>query len=117
MANSTKITQKMAINYVMDNFELPKEYEDKFKAMLESLEKKSSSKKMSKVQEANENLKADILGAMEDGVKYTIGDMLKQFECCADLSTSKVSAMVTQLKDKELVIRTTDKGKAYFTKA
>ena len=107
----------MAINYVMDNFELPKEYKDKFNDMLVALEKKSSSKKMTKVQEANENLKADILAEMEIGKSYTIADMLKTFKCCADLSTSKVSAMVTQLKDKDLVVRKTEKGRAYFTKA
>ena len=117
MANSTKITQKMAINYVMDNFELPNEYKEKFAAMLESLEKKSASKKMTKVQEANENLKANILGAMENGVNYTIGDMIKTFECCAGLSTSKVSALIKQLRDSAYVIRSEAKGKAYFTKA
>jgi hypothetical protein len=117
MANSTKITQKMAINYVMNNFELPKEYKEKFEAMLETLEKKTSSKKMTTGQKENEVLKGKILENMEDGAKYTIGDMIKTFECCAGLSTSKVSALIKQLRDSAYVIRSEEKGKAYFTKA
>lgn len=78
---------------------------------------KNSNKKMTKTQEANEVLKADILAEMEVGKKYLIGDMIKNFECCAGLSTSKVTSMVSKLKDADLVIRTTDKGRSYFSKA
>lgn len=116
MANSTKITQKMAINYVMDNFELPKEYKEKFEAMLETLEKKSASKKMTTGQKENEVLKGKILENMENGAKYTIGDMIKTFECCVGLSTSKVSALVRHLKISGEVYRYEEKGIAYFTK-
>jgi DNA topoisomerase IB len=114
MANSTKITQKMAINYVMDNFELPEEYEAKFKAMLESLEKKTSSKKMTTGQKENEVLKGKILEVMEDNTKYRVGDIMKLVGLD---SSQKTSALVRQLKESGLVDRVVEKGVAYFTKA
>lgn len=114
MANSTKITQKMAINYVMDNFELPKEYKDKFNDMLTALEKKSASKKMTKGQEENEILKANILEVMENDTKYRVGDIMKLVGL---ESSQKTSALVRQLKESGLVERTVEKGVAYFTKA
>jgi DNA-binding transcriptional regulator GbsR (MarR family) len=42
--------------------------------------------------------------------------MIKTFPCCAELSTSKVTAMMTQLIKANLVVRTSDKRKSYFHK-
>ena len=85
---------------------------------LELLDRKNSGeKKPTATQVANEVLKADILTCMEDGRLYTISEMIKEFPCCADLSTPKVSAVVRLLKDEGTVIRTEDKRKAYFSKA
>jgi predicted transcriptional regulator len=78
--------------------------------------KNSSEKKPTATQQANEVLKTAILDSMEDGKQYTISDMIKEFEPCAGLSTSKVSAIVRQMKDDGLVIRTEEKRKAYFSK-
>lgn len=114
MANSTKITQKMAINYVIDNFELPKEYKEKFEAMLETLEKKSSSKKMTKGQEENEILKGKILEIMENDKSYRVNEIMKLVGLD---SSQKTSALVKQLVDANKVARTVSKGVAYFTKA
>ena len=52
---------------------------------------------------------------MEIGESYTITDMLKNFECCANLTNQKASALVRQLKEDGLVERTESKGKAYFS--
>ena len=79
--------------------------------------KNSTEKKPTATQVANEALKADILACMEDGRLYTISEMIKEFPCCADLSTPKVSAVIRLLKDDGVVIRTEDKRKAYFSKA
>ena len=85
---------------------------------LELLDRKNSGeKKPTATQVANEALKADILACMEDGRLYTISEMIKEFPCCADLSTPKVSAVIRLLKDDGAVIRTEDKRKAYFHKA
>lgn len=78
---------------------------------------KNSNRKPTKQQEENEVLKAAILEGMEVGKAYTITDMTKKIPAVAGFTTSKVSALVRQLKIDELVIRTEEKGKAYFTKA
>ena len=87
---------------------------------LELLAKKNMSasgeKKMTSTQKANESLKADILNCMDEGTQYGIDEMIKTFPCCAELSTSKVTAMMTQLIKAKLVERITDKRKSYFRK-
>ena len=40
--------------------------------------------------------------------------MIKEFECCKDLTLPKVTALVTQLKNDEKVVRVEEKRKAYF---
>ena len=77
---------------------------------------KNGERKQTKVQIENEKLKSAILSEMGDGVYYTISDMLKNIECCAELTNQKVNAMMTQLRRENLVVRTEDKGRAYFSK-
>lgn len=76
--------------------------------------KKNGTRKPTKVQKENEELKTKILDYMENGVAYTITDLQKAlgFE-----SNQKTSALVRQLKEADLVVRTEEKGKAYFSKA
>lgn len=87
---------------------------------LDLLAKKNTSstgeKKLTATQLANEGLKADILDCMVMGELYPIDQMIKTFPCCADLSTSKVSAMLTQLIKAKKVERISDKRKSYFRK-
>ena len=79
--------------------------------------KNSTEKKPTATQIANEALKTAILTEMENDRLYTISEMIKEFPCCADLSTPKVSAVIRLLKDEGAVIRTENKRKAYFSKA
>ena len=84
---------------------------------LELLAKKNSAeKKPTAVQVANEGLKTAILNFMVVGQKYTITDLMKSVPELADLSNQRVSALVRQLKDADLVVRTEEKRKAYFEK-
>ena len=84
---------------------------------LELLAKKNSAeKKPTAVQVANEGLKKAILDFMVVGQKYTITDLMKSVPELADLSNQRVSALVRQLKDADLVVRTEEKRKAYFEK-
>lgn len=86
---------------------------------LELLEKKNASKSttMTKEQKANAELKDKIVEEMYEGVKYTISDMQKQLPCCAELTNQKISALVRQLVEDKVLVRTEDKRKAYFSKA
>ena len=87
---------------------------------LDLLAKKNTSstgeKKLTATQLANEGLKTEILDMMDADTLYSIDQMIKTFPCCAELSTSKVSAMLTQLIKTEKVERISDKRKAYFRK-
>ena len=88
-----------------------------FNHEIELLERKNSSsgtKKETATQKANADLKSSILNAMEIGVRYTITEIGKMVGI---ESNQKASALVRQLKMDNLVIRTEEKGKAYFTKA
>lgn len=76
--------------------------------------KKNASRKPTKVQTENEKVKDAILGFMEKGKSYTVTDIQKGVGI---ESNQKASALIRQLKNDELVVRTEDKGKAYFSLA
>ena len=76
--------------------------------------KKNASRKPTKAQEENEEIKARILEFMSDGVSRTITDIQKAVGLD---SNQKTSALVRQLKDADLMVRKEIKGKAWFTKA
>lgn len=85
---------------------------------LELLAKKNSAdKKPTAAQVANEGIKSAILEGMEENRLYTITDIQKNVPACAELSNQKVSALVRQLKDDGLIVKTEDKRKSYFSKA
>ena len=76
--------------------------------------KKNATRKPTKAQAENEGLKVKILEFMESGTPYTISEIQKG----VGIETNqKASALVRQLKENDLVVRTESKGKAYFTKA
>lgn len=87
-----------------------------FNHEIELLEKKNASgtRKETATQKANADLKNQILEVMASGTRYTISEICK---LVGIESNQKVSALVRQLKMDNLVIRTEEKGKAYFTKA
>ena len=87
-----------------------------FNHEIELLERKNSNSthKETATQKANADLKSKILDVMDEGTRYTITELGKLIGI---ESNQKVSALVRQLKMDNLVIRTEEKGKAYFTKA
>ena len=82
---------------------------------IELLDKKNSSEKKPTAQQtANEGIKQAIVAGMEQGKLYTITDIIKSVPECADLTNQRVSALVRQLKDDNIVERVEEKRKAYF---
>lgn len=112
-----KLTQKELYAQIIANYDLTEVEKAFLESRIEAIEKKASSKstKVSAKQSENEVIKDNILSSMVVGENYTITDMLKNFECCADLTNQKVSALVRQMKDDGLIERTESKGKAYFS--
>ena len=85
---------------------------------LELLAKKNSAEKKPTAQQtANEGIKSAIVDGMENGKAYTITDIIKSVPECAELTNQRVSALMRQLVEAKVVIRTEDKRKAYFTLA
>ena len=115
-----KMTNVKALAYVLENCELTAEVAEKIAKIKASYEKKSATtgeRKPTATQVANEALKQAIHDAMEDGVAYRVGDMVKTLPCVVGLSSSKVTAMMTQMVADGRVVRSEAKGKAYYTKA
>ena len=122
MANEKKMTKAVAwgiVKSIVEQSGHPKtdELVEKIQNELSLLAKKNSGKKKpTATQVANEGLKTSILDGMEDNRVYTIGEIIKEVPACAELSTSKVSALMRQLIDSGAIVRTEDKRKAYFSK-
>jgi hypothetical protein len=119
MANSVKKTQKEMFNEILKGYGLSAEHKAFIEGRIAQLDKKSSAKsdKPTATQKANAELKDKILAEMEADKAYTISDMLKALPSCADLSNQKVSAVMKQMVEAGLVVRSEDKRKAYFSKA
>lgn len=114
MKNSEKMTNRKALDYVLENCDLPSNVSEKLSAMLVALDKKSGgTRKPTANQIANEELKVRIWDSMESGTRYQVKELAK---LVGMESFQKCSALVKQLKDCGKVARSEEKGVAYFTK-
>ena len=113
----TKMTKRDYFNQILSNYPLTADEKAFINHELELLDKKnasSGSKNPTANQKANEGLKSEILDVMAPNTRYTVSEIGKLIGI---ESNQKVSALVRQLKDSGQVIRTEEKGRAYFTKA
>ena len=89
-----------------------------FEKRLEQANKKSSAeRKLTPHQIENEQIKQGILDNMENGVQYTIADMLVTFDCFPEgMTPNRLSALLSQLgaRGTNQIVRSEVKGKAYF---
>ena len=121
-----KMTQREALNYVLENCEVPEKVADKLTAMIAQIEKKSASGsgKLTKSQEANAEFKVAIIEEMiaNPNKIYTITDLIKSIDVLSEyrdgegnpISNQKVSALVSQLVKEGKVERITEKRRSYF---
>lgn len=124
MANSIqKITKKdryaqlLEIAEVKANAELVEFINHEMELLAKKNAIPSGERKPTAKQMENEGIKNEILDNMADGEKYTISNMLKEFECLFEFSSSKVNALVTQLKKEGRVTRIVEGRMVYFVKA
>ena len=115
-----KMTKLQVVTMMLANAEISAN--EVFKAYLENekalLEKKASNKKATKTQTENVGIKATILTVLEDFNKpMTITDIQGANEDLKALSNQKISALVKQLKDNGLVVKSVEKGKSLFSLA
>lgn len=114
-----KITNKMALTYVVNNCDLPAEISGKLYSMIDALERKASRpKKLTPVQEKNEVYLADILTFLRTNAEqgFTCGELSKNVASLAEInaSTSKVSALLSKLMKSGEIVRYELKRVAYF---
>lgn len=118
MANVKKMTKRDYFNQLLAIVEGNAELENFINHELDLLSRKnaSTSGKLTADQKKNEELKEQILDCMraEPNRMFTITEMIKEFECCAEYTLPKISALVKQLKESGQVIRLEEKRKAYF---
>ena len=77
--------------------------------------KNATDKKPTALQLANQSIQQAILDTMTStGKRFTITEMIKEIPECADCSNQKISVLVKQLIDADLVGRVEEKKKAYF---
>lgn len=112
-----KMTYVKALEIAMETVKDNAEVYEKLNALKASISKKNSAeRKPTATQKVNAGYKDAILNYMELGKKYTISELMKEVVELNDLTNQRVSALVRQLKDDGLVLRTEEKRKAYFEK-
>lgn len=114
-----KTTYRSAVQYALDHLtDAPADVLDKLNALSESLAKKASAeRKPTAKQNANANYKNDIIALLADGEARTVTDIFKGVEAWAHdetMTPARVSALLTQLKRDNLIVREEIKRKAYF---
>ena len=112
-----KMTNVKAINYVLENCNVPSDVAEKLTKMKDQFVKKNSAeRKPTANQVENAGLKTAILDFLaENKGAYTVTDLMKSVSALADLSNQRVSALVRQLVEDGSVVRTEEKRKAYFS--
>lgn len=123
MTNTNKMTNRKAINYVLDNYKdsLPADVVEKFNAMLVALDKKSTAdRKPTAKQVENDNLRAEIVAFINENAEgdgFTVSDLLKVCPACAaieGLTNQRVSALLRQAKLAKEVSKHSVKRHTYF---
>lgn len=116
-----KMTKKETINLLIDVLMGNKEVEDVqiFIDFLiherELLERKSSNSGQTKLQKENEILKEKIVETLKELNKFsTITEIQEANKELTDLKNQKMTALLTQLVNANIVDRVVDKKKAYF---
>lgn len=116
-----KMTKKETINLLIDVLMGNKEVEDMqmFIDFLtnerELLERKSSNSGQTKTQKENEILKEKIVETLKELNKFsTITEIQESNAELADLSNQKMSALLKQLVDTNVIEKVIEKKKAYF---
>lgn len=115
MAEIKKLTKKDYFNKIKEIVIDNKELVDFIDHEIELLNKKSSSKAPTKIQVENEKIKEKIIATLVKLDRYaTITEIQEANIELAELSNQKISALLKQLVDTNIVDKTIDKKKAYF---
>ena len=114
----TKMTNKKALGYVIDNYDLPDEVREKFEAMIAALDKKSSGeRKPTAKQVANEGVRAalvEFINENSEGNGFTCSDLTKVCAVVEGKSNQYVSSILRKAIIAKELSKGTVKGRTYF---
>ena len=117
MANK-KMTKRDYFSAILSKYPLTDAEKAFVEHELELLEKKNSSEKKPTAQQAaNEVVKTAIAEGMTPNRLYTVTEIQKEIPECAEMSNQRISALLRQMKEDKIIVRTEDKRKAYFSLA
>ena len=116
MAN--KMTNKMALNYVLENCELPAEIADKLNAMVVALNKKNTAERKPTAKQ-NENAAirtaiVEFINENAEGDGFTCADLLVACPAVEGRSNQYVSAILRQAVLAGEISKGTVKRRTYF---
>lgn len=116
MNKTEKMTNRKALEYVKNNFDLPTEVAEKVDGMIAQLVKKNSAdRKPTAQQVANEGIKETIVAVLTaNGEPMTVTDIIKADPDLSELTNQKVSALLRPLVEGGKVVKVIDKRKSYF---
>lgn len=112
-----KMTNKKALEFVLNNCTLPVEVSDKLNNMLASLDKKrsSTSRKQVEKRKVDDGFKAIIIEVLSGSNDYmTATDIMRSSETLSDLTSQKVVSLITQMLKDGTLEKEVRKNRAYF---
>ena len=112
-----KITSKVALTYVLENCDIPKDISDKIEKMLESLNKKSGSGRKPTERQQENLLLREIILSVVDATPRTVSEIQKLDPTLAELSNQRMSPIVNGMVDDKLLVKSIVKGRSYFALA
>lgn len=111
-----KKTKRVYFNELLEIVKDNKELVEFLNHEIELLDKKANSKTPSKTQIENESIKKVIVEVLTESDRpLTITEIQNTNEKLVALSNQKISALLTQLVNETIVVRTIEKKKAYFS--
>ena len=118
MATTKKMTSKVALDYVLNNCEVPTEIKEKLTAMREALDRKNANgeKKLTPTQIENLAHK-EILEAYLSNEPATISYFIKTIPDFEGMTPQKLSPIMNKLVEEGKAVKSTIKGRSYFAKA
>jgi uncharacterized phage protein gp47/JayE len=119
MTNKRTINEMYAELLNLAEVKANPELVDFIKSRIEVNSRKNANKKQTPTQKANEEIKTIILEQILDG-SMTVSQITKELnkvDGYEEISLNKVNALVRQLKESGQIIRTEEKGVAYFSLA
>lgn len=115
-SSTRKPTKREMFNGLLTIPGLTQEQKDFINHEIELLNKKNSGdKKPTATQVANEALKVAIVEGMEPNRLYTVTEIIKEVPACAGLNNQKVSPLMNQMVEAEVLVKTIDKRRSYFS--